>query len=153
MQHAHLNIQHLQLAEGGPNILSAYRSVIFLSRRLVCYESGDLKICDIGVDICKGMLCCLLLTTVNCGEQFLCFQDISRVLACRFGWAGSSGLRWISLVQKEPCFTILQIYSTVAQTFWIYAPLPEFSSFLFYSRVGITQWLPLHFPFQPYEQR
>lgn len=77
MQHVHHNIQHLQLAEGGPNIFSAYGSVIFLSRRLVCYESGDLKICDIGADIRKSMLCCLLLTTVNCGEHPCVFKPLA----------------------------------------------------------------------------
>lgn len=99
---------------------------------------------------------CLLLSTVNCREQSLCFQAISRVLAHRFGWAGSSALRWISLTQKELLGAVFYI-SQNTQYSCLHLFLLE--HMLLYQQhppsfsTSIILGLPLHVLFQPYKER
>lgn len=75
-------------------------------------KSGDLKLCYITVYVWRGMIWCLL-STVNYRKQSLCFQAISRVLAHRLGWAGSSALCRISVIQKELLGSIFYISQNI----------------------------------------
>lgn len=75
-------------------------------------KSGDLKLCYITVCVWRGMIWCLL-STVNYRKQSLCFQAISRVLAHRLGWAGSSALCRISVIQKELLGSIFYISQNI----------------------------------------
>lgn len=95
-------------------------------------KSGDLKLCHITVYVWRGILWCLL-STVNYRQQSLCFQAISS-LGSQTGWAGSSALCWISVIQKELIGSVFYIsqnihYSCLKPLLtWTYPSLPPASS-------------------------